>query len=64
MQNPYSWILESGIQLKESIIALAIGIQNPSSSDKDWNPESAWNPESNTILDSLTWSDLNRYLFN
>ena len=30
--------LESGIQLKESRIILTTGIQNPSSTDKDWNP--------------------------
>ena len=30
--------LESGIQLKESGIILTTGIQNPSSTDKDWNP--------------------------
>ena len=45
-------LIESGIQLKESGILLRIGIQNPSSNDKDWNqvpgnPESTtWNPES------------------
>ena len=38
MRNPESWALESGIQLKESGIVLAIGNQNPSSNDKDWNP--------------------------
>ena len=38
MWNPDSWVLESGIQLKESGIALMIGIQNPSSTDKNWNP--------------------------
>ena len=32
--NPESWTLESGIQLG---ILLRIGIQNPSSTDKDWN---------------------------
>ena len=31
----------------ESGIALTIGIQNPSSADKEWNPESK------TVLDSL-----------
>ena len=30
--------LESGMQLKESRIILTTGIQNPSSTDKDWNP--------------------------
>ena len=36
--NLESWALESGIQVKESGIPLKIGIQNPSSTDKDWNP--------------------------
>ena len=31
------WSLESRIQLKESGIPLTIAIQNPSSTDKDWN---------------------------
>ena len=31
--------MESGIHLKESGILLRIGIQNPSSTDKDWNQE-------------------------
>ena len=45
--NPCSFVLESGLQLKESGIPSTIGIQNPSSTDKYWNPESiAWNPES------------------
>ena len=35
--NPESWVLESGIQLKESGIPLRIGIQNPCSTKKDWN---------------------------
>ena len=53
MWNPPSGVLESGIQLKESGIlgfgirteqlnesgiSLTIGIQNPTSTDKDWNP--------------------------
>ena len=37
MWNPESWTLQSGVQLKESRIPLAIGIENPSSTDKDWN---------------------------
>ena len=37
MWNPESWALESGVQLKESRIPLAIGIENSSSTDKDWN---------------------------
>ena len=38
---------------------MTVGIQNPSSTEKDlessnWDPESmAWNPESKTVLDSL-----------
>jgi len=35
--NLESWALESGIQLKESGIPQTTGIQNPSSTDKDWN---------------------------
>ena len=57
--NPKSWVLESGIPPKESGILLTIGIQNPCSTDKywdpvpQWNPEStAWNPESKTVPDS------------
>ena len=50
--NPESWVLDSGIQLKESGIPLKIGIQNSSSRDKYWNPV----PEiRKTVLDSLTW---------
>ena len=30
--------MESGMQLKESTIPLTIGNQNPSSTDRDWNP--------------------------
>ena len=36
--NPEFWVLESGIQLKESGIPITIRIQNPSSRDKDRNP--------------------------
>ena len=32
-----SWAFESGIQLKESGMPLTIEIQNPGSTDKDWN---------------------------
>ena len=32
-----SWALESRIQLKESGIPFTTGIQNPSSTDKDWS---------------------------
>ena len=38
VRNPESWVLESRIQLKESGIPLRIGIQSPTSTDKDWNP--------------------------
>ena len=47
----------------ESGILLKIGIQNPSSTDKDWNPvtwnleSTSWNPEYKTVLDSLIWGD-------
>ena len=53
--------MESGIQLKESAVLLKIVMQNPRSTDKDWNPvpenpeSTAWNPESKTVLNSLTW---------
>ena len=40
--------MESGKQPKESRIPLTIETQNPSFTDKDWNP-----PESKTVLDSL-----------
>ena len=36
--DPESWALKSGIQIKNSGILLTIGIQNPNSTDKDWNP--------------------------
>ena len=49
--NLESWAFESGIQLKESRIPLTTEIQHPSSTDKDWNPESK------TVLDSLTLGD-------
>ena len=56
--NPESHALESGIQLGESGIPLTIAIQNPSSTDKEWDPEStARNPQSKTVLDSLIWGD-------
>ena len=44
--NSESWALES----RNSGIPLTIGIQYPSSTDKDWNPRSvAWNPGSKTV---------------
>ena len=46
------WNLES--RSLESGILFTIGIKNPSSFDKTWNPKStAWNPESKTVLDFL-----------
>ena len=50
--------LESRIQLKESGIPQSIGIQSPSSTDRDWNPVTwnpeftVWNPESHNRLES------------
>ena len=52
-------------RLKESGIPQTIGVQNPSSTDKDWNPvpgirtlESvAWNLEFKTVLDTLIGGD-------
>ena len=55
--NPGFWNPEYSSD-KESGIPRTIGIQNPSSTDKDWNPEStAWSPESKTVLDFLTWGE-------
>ena len=62
--NPEFWVLESGIQLKESEILLTIGIQNPSSTDKYWNPvprirnprRGIQNPGLSWI--PVTWGDL------
>ena len=63
-QNPVKfglWILESGIQLKESGILLTIEIQNPSSTDKDLNPvPGIWNPRKRIriqVMDSLIWGE-------
>ena len=63
-QNPGKfglWILESGIQLKESGILLTIEIQNPSSTDKDLNPvPGIWNPRKRIriqVMDSLIWGE-------
>ena len=62
--NAESWVLESGTQLKESGVLLTIGIQNPSSTDKYWNPVPViQNPQRGiqnprlAALDSLTWSE-------
>ena len=57
--NPESRVLESGIQLMESGIPLTIGIQNPSSTDKDWNPvPGIWNPQRGIQNPSLSWIPL------
>ena len=54
--NPEPWALESGIQLKQSGIPLTIGIQNPSSTDKDWNPvPSIRNPGRGIQNPTLSW---------
>ena len=56
-----SRILGSGIgnTAQEVRNLLTIRIQNPSSSDKGWNPEStAWNPDSKSVLDFLTRREL------
>ena len=52
MKNLESWVLESGIQLKES--------GNPSN---DWNPESKftdrdWNPVTRNLNPRLSWIPL------
>ena len=36
--NPECWAPGSGKQRKKSGIPLKIGLKNPSSTDKDWNP--------------------------
>ena len=48
-------LVECVIQLKDSGIPLTIGIQDPSSTDKDWNPGQSW------ILDSTRWIPDSRY---
>ena len=56
IQNLGKFVLESGIRLQEPGIPLTTGIQNPSSTDKDWNPvpvspeSSEWNPESKAVI--------------
>ena len=54
--NSESWVLGSGIQLRESGIPLTIGVQNPISTDKDWNPvPGIWNPRYGIQNPSLSW---------
>ena len=51
--------MESRIQLRKFRILLKIEIQNPCSTEKDWNQESTTcNLESKTVLDSLTWGEI------
>ena len=52
-----------GIQLNEFGIPLTIGIQNPSSTDRYWNPvPGVRNPyrgiQNPTVFDSLIWSEI------
>ena len=57
--NLESWVLESGIQLKESGILLKIGIQKPSSTDKDCNPvPGIRNPRDGIQNPRLSWIPL------
>ena len=52
--NPKSWVLESGIRN-----VLTIRIQNPSSSDKDWNPvPRIRNPRRGFASPQLSWISL------
>ena len=52
--NPESWVLESGIRN-----VLTIRIQNPSSSDKDWNPvPRIRNPRRGFASPQLSWISL------
>ena len=57
--NPESWVLECGILLKESGIPLTIGIQDPSSTDKYWNPVTGIrNPRREIQNPRLSWIPL------
>ena len=62
IRNPWlQW--NPGIQLNEFGIPLTIGIQNPSSADRYWNPvPGVRNPyrgiQNPTVLDSLIWSEI------
>ena len=57
--NPDSWALESAIQLRESGNPLRIAVQNPSSTDKDWNPvPRIWNPRRGIQNPRLSLIDL------
>ena len=60
--NRKPWVLQSGIQVKETRVPLTIVIQNPRSTDKEprnWCLESrihSVESRSKTVLDYLTWS--------
>ena len=59
-----SWVLESGIQLKDSGILLTIGIQNPSSTDKYWNPvRGIRNPLRGIQNPRLSWISLHEAIW-
>ena len=59
LENPQSWALESGIQLNESEIPRTIGIQIPSSTDRDWDPvPGIGNPRSGIQNPRLSWIPL------
>ena len=63
MWNPESWVLESGIQLKESRIPPTIEFRNPNSTDKEYRIqylESRIYGEESRILNSLTWGNASR----
>ena len=52
-------LVESRMQLSKFRILLKIEIQNPCSTEKDWNQESTTcNLESKTVLDSLIWGEI------
>ena len=51
--------IQNTAQLRKFRILLKIEIQNPCSTEKDWNQESTTcNLESKTVLDSLTWGEI------
>ena len=63
--NGQSWALESRIQLKESGILLTIGIQNSSSTDKNWNPvPGIRNPQRGIQNPRLSWISLYGVILN
>ena len=57
--------MESGIQLKESGIPLTTGIQNSSSTDKNWNPvPGIRNPQRGIQNPRLSWISLYGVILN